>query len=383
MSFLFWLAVITAILYTVVALDVFVGNRSVGALRDVAASPPPDAPLVSIITAARNEERNIREGLRSLLAVDYPNIEFIVVNDRSEDATGRILDEMSTHAPHLNIVHVSELPPGWLGKNHALWLGAKKAQGEILLFADADVIFEATVISRAVRFLLQNRLDHLAVTPRLTMPGTFLSMFGLSFILFFSMYARPWKARDPKSRYHIGIGAFNMLRSEAYWEVGGHERIRLRPDDDMKLGKIVKKGGYRSDGAYGPDFLSVEWYSSVGEVVRGLEKNAFAGCDYSLALVVSGVVLQLLGCIFPYLALFITTGATRALYAGVVLLLTLLVADCARFHGSRPWHAIGFAPCAVLMCWIIVRTTTLNILHGGITWRGTFYSLHDLKSNVV
>jgi cellulose synthase/poly-beta-1,6-N-acetylglucosamine synthase-like glycosyltransferase len=383
MSFLFWLAVITAVLYTVVALDVFIGNRSVGALRDVPGSPPPDAPLVSIITAARNEERNIREGLRSLLAVDYPNLEFILVNDRSEDATGAILDEMAAQAPHLNVVHVSELPPGWLGKNHALWLGARKAQGEIFLFADADVVMEPTVISRAVRFLLQNRLDHLAVTPRLTMPGTFLSMFGLSFILFFAMYARPWKARDPKSRYHIGIGAFNMVRTAAYWAVGGHERIRLRPDDDMKLGKIVKKGGYRSDGAYGPEFISVEWYSSVGEVIRGLEKNAFAGCDYSLALVLAGVVLQLVGCIFPFLALVVTTGATRAIYAGVVLLLTLLVADCARFHGSRPWHAIGFAPCAVLMCWIIIRTTTLNIVHGGITWRGTFYSLKDLKKNGV
>lgn len=383
MSLLFWLAVLTAILYTVVALDVVIGNRSVRALRDMAASPPPKAPLVSIITAARNEERNIREALRSLLAVDYPNVEHIVVDDRSEDGTGAILDEMAAEAPHLKIVHLSDLPAGWLGKNHALWRGASEAKGEIFLFADADVIMEPTVLSRAVRFLLENHLDHLAVTPRLTMPGSFLSMFGVSFILFFSMYARPWKARDPRSGCHIGIGAFNMARSAPYWAVGGHERIRLRPDDDMKLGKILKKGGYRSDVAYGPEFLSVEWYASVGEVIKGLEKNAFAGCDYRISFALSGVVFQLLGSVLPYLALFVTTGATRAVYAALVLLLTLLVADCARFHGGRPWQAIGFAPCAALMCWIITRTTTLNLLHGGITWRGTFYSLRELKKNVV
>ena len=383
MTVLFFLAVLTAILYTLVALDVVTGNRSVLPLRDVPATPPPGAPRVSVITAARNEERNIREALGSLLALDYPDIELIVVNDRSEDGTGDILAQMAAAAPRLQVVQVTDLPAGWLGKNHALWRGAGRASGELLLFTDADIVMEPTVLSRAVRFLLENRLDHLAVTPRITMPGTFLSMFGLSFVLFFSIYARPWKARDPKSRCHIGIGAFNLVRAEAYRAVGGHETIRLRPDDDMKLGKILKKGGYASDVAYGPDFLGVEWYPTVRAAVRGLEKNAFAGCDYRVSLALLGVVFHLLGSVFPYVALFVTTGVPRLIYGGVVMLLTLLLADCARFHRARPWHAIGFAPSAALFCWIIVRTTVLNLVQGGITWRGTFYPLKELKENVV
>lgn len=381
--FLFWLAVLTAILYALITIEVVIGNRSVRSLRDVPSSPPFDAPLVSIITAARNEERNIKEALTSLLLLDYPNVELIVVDDRSGDATGGILDQMAAEAPHLKVVHLSELPAGWLGKNHALWCGASRAGGELLLFTDADIVMEPTVLSRAVRFLRESRLDHLAVTPRMTMPGTFLSMFGLSFILFFSVFARPWKARDPRSRCHIGIGAFNLVRAEAYRAVGGHETIRLRPDDDMKLGKILKRGGFRSDVAYGPEFLSVEWYSSVGEAIRGLEKNAFAGCDYRISLVLLGVVFHLLGSVFPYVAIFVTTGATRLIYGGVVMLLTLLLADCARFHSARPWQAIGFAPSAALFCWIILRTTVLNLVQGGITWRGTFYPLKELKRNVV
>lgn len=383
MTILFCLAVLTAILYALVALDVVTGNRSVHPLRDVPAPPPPRAPRVSVITAARNEERNIREALGSLLALDYPDIELIVVNDRSEDGTGDILTQMAAAAPRLQVVQVTDLPAGWLGKNHALWSGAGRASGELLLFTDADVVMEPTVLSRAVRFLLENRLDHLAVTPRITMPGTFLSMFGLSFVLFFSIYARPWKARDPKSRCHIGIGAFNLVRAEAYRAVGGHETIRLRPDDDMKLGKILKKGGNACDVAYGPDFLGVEWYPTVGAAVRGLEKNAFAGCDYRVSLALFGLAFHLLGSVFPYVALFVTTGVPRLIYGGVVMLLTLLLADCARFHGARPWHAIGFGPSAALFCWIIVRTTVLNLVHGGITWRGTFYPLKELKENVI
>ncbi|HEY6838601.1 MAG TPA: glycosyltransferase [Geobacteraceae bacterium] len=383
MTFLFWLALSTFILYGLIALDVVIGNRTVRSLRDIPAAPPDTVPHVSIITAARNEERNIREALGSLLALDYPNLELIVVDDRSEDRTGTILEEMALEAPALQVVRVTELPAGWLGKNHALWQGAARARGDILLFTDADIVMEPTVLSRAVRFLTENRLDHLAATPRLTMPGTFLSMFGVSFILFFSVFARPWKARDPKSRCFIGIGAFNMVRTAAYREVGGHETIRLRPDDDIKLGKILKKGGFRSDVAYAPEFLSVEWYTSVRQAVRGLEKNAFAGCDYRLSLALFGVCFHLLGSVFPYVALFATTGATRMVYVALVALLTLLIADCARFHGARPWLAIGFAPSALLFSWIILRTTVLNLVQGGITWRGTFYPLAELKKNVV
>jgi len=380
---LLWLAVITFLLWLVTALDIMVGNRRVRALRDISPLLPAAVPRVSVIVAARNEERNIRAALSSLRQLSYPDYELIVVDDRSDDATGAILDEMAQHDPRLQISHLRSLPQGWLGKNHALWCGAKIASGDLLLFTDADIIMEPTTLSRAVNLFLAERLDHLALSPSMTMPTVFLQMFGAAFIIFFSMFARPWKARDPKSACHVGIGAFNMVRSSAYRAVGGHETIRMRPDDDIKLGKIVKKGGFRSDAAYGPDFISVEWYASLGEVIRGLEKNAFSGCDYRLWLALSGVLFHLLATVWPYLALFLTHGAARAVYTGLVLLLTLLFADCASFHGSKRWYAIGFPVCTLLFVWIILRTTFLNLAQGGIHWRGTFYSLKELKSNRV
>ena len=382
MTILFCLAVLTFLLWFITALDIMIGNRRVRALRDI--SPlPANGPRVSIIVAARNEERNIQEALASLLRLSYPDYELIVVDDRSEDGTGAILDAMAAVNSRLRIIHLTELPAGWLGKNHALWRGAREATGELLLFTDADIIMERTVLNRAVAMLQEERLGHLAVSPSMTMPTTFLQMFGASFIIFFSMFARPWKARDPKSSCHVGIGAFNMVRASAYRAVGGHETIRLRPDDDMKLGKILKKGGFRCDVAYGPDFLSVEWYSSLGEAVRGLEKNAFSGCDYRIWFALSGVVFHLVCTVWPYQALFLTSGPTWLLYGGVVLLLTILFADCASFHGSRRWYAVGFPFATLLFVWIIIRTTTLNLLQGGISWRGTFYSLAELKKNRI
>lgn len=383
MSILLWLGVATLILYALVGFDLLIGNRTVRFLRDVRPSPDATLPRVSIIVAARNEERNILVALNSLIDLNYPDYELIMVDDRSDDRTGLFLESLVTIIPRLKVIRIDELPAGWLGKNHALWVGSQRATGELLLFTDADIIMEKTVLSRAVAFLEENRLDHLAATPSMRLPGTFLSMFGASFILFFSMFARPWKAKDPASRYHIGIGAFNLVRAEAYRQVGGHKTIRLRPDDDLKLGKIIKHAGFRQDVVFAPEFLAVEWYTSLRDAIRGLEKNAFSGTDYNIALVLFGVSFHVLCSVWPYVAIFVTHGVTRAVYAIVVGLITLLFVDSGRFHGAKPWYAIGFPFTAALFAFILLRTMILNIFQGGIYWRGTFYSLKELKGNRV
>ena len=297
---------------------------------------------------------------------------------------GAILEEMAATNPQLTVLHVDRLPSGWLGKNHALWVGSRQTAGEIILFTDADIVMEASTLSRAVAFLQGQGIDHLVVTPRVEMPNLFLQAFGESFaLIFFPVFVRPWKARDPKSPCHIGIGAFNLIRTAVYRQVGGHESIRLRPDDDLKLGKIVKRGGFRQDVAYGGDFLLVEWYATMRDLIRGLEKNAFAGADYSVPLVLTGVAFHSLCSVFPYVAVFITCGWTRMVYLAVVGLITLLFADGSRFHNIKPGHAAGFPLAAALFAFILLRTMVVNLIQGGIYWRGTFYPLAELKRNRV
>jgi glycosyltransferase involved in cell wall biosynthesis len=378
---LFYLAAATLVLVLATAIEFAVGNRTFQKLTAIPALSDGLMPRVSIIIAARNESRNIEPALRSVLAQDYANREIIVVNDRSTDDTGAILQRMAANNPSMRVVTVSDLPPHWLGKNYALHIGAERATGELLLFTDADVMMEKTTLSRAVNLLSSSRLDHLAVTPRMAMPGVLLSMFGGAFIVFFNLYAKPWKARDPKSKRHIGIGAFNLIRAEVYRRAGGHCAIAMRPDDDLRLGRIIKRAGYRQDLALGGALLHVEWYSSVGEIIRGLEKNTFASVDYNLVIVIAASIGQLLIFVWPVIALIVTNGPTRWLNAAILAVIGLIYADNAGFHGMKRWHWIGLPITALLFQYTIWRATLKALLNGGIDWRGTHYSLADLKKN--
>jgi hypothetical protein len=129
--------------------------------------------------------------------------------------------------------------------------------------------------------------------------------------------------------------------------------------------------------------LVVEWYATLGELIRGLEKNAFAGVDYRLSVLLAGALCHVAASVWPYLAIFLTTGATRGIYAAVVLLITLVFVDSVGFHGTKKWYAVAFPFTALLFIYILLRTACLNLIHGGITWRGTFYPLKELRSNKV
>lgn len=257
-------------------IDIARGNRSTAYLKDAPCTLRTDVPRVSIIVPARNEEKKIREALQSLLAQDYPYLEFIILNDRSTDRTGEILAAMSAADARLRVTNIEELPPGWLGKNYALYQGAERATGELLLFTDADVVMHPSALAKAVNYLGASQLQHLTVMPRVRMPTLPLRLFCSAFGIFFSGYLRPWRAKDPASRSFIGVGAFNLVTAEAYKAAGTHRAIAMRPDDDLKLGKLLKRAGYRQGMVLGMGLLEVEWYSSLSELIDGLMKNAFA-----------------------------------------------------------------------------------------------------------
>ena len=381
--FSFWLAVVTLLVVLATAVEFAIGNRSLSHLGNVAPFQGRQPPKVSVVVAARNEARKIEAALRSLLAQDYPNLEFIVVDDRSTDETGAILDRLANKDPRIYVVHIMDLPKDWLGKNHAQHFGAERATGDLILFTDADVVMERSVISRAVTYLHREEIDHLAITPHLQMPGLLLGMFGGAFALFFGLYAKPWKARDPKSPRHIGIGAFNLVRAEAYRAIGGHRAIAMRPDDDMKLGKLLKKHGFHQDLVRSDGLITVEWYSSVRELIRGLEKNTFAGVEYNLAIVVASSLAQLVVFVWPFVALILTHGATWWLNLAIVYALAILYIDNAHCHGAKRWHCVGFPVTAILFQYIIWRATLKTLMNNGIDWRGTHYSLKELKANKV
>ncbi len=380
---LFWLALLSLVFVATAMIELVRGNRSIRFVRDISVVLPAPSPRVSLVIAARDEECNLSVALDTLLAQDYPDFEMIVVDDRSTDATPAILARKAAQHERLRIVRIDALPAGWLGKNYALERGAQQATGEILIFADADIMMRSDTISRAVSYALAARRDHIALAPEVIAPGLLLGMIIGTFMMFFSLFMRPWKALDPRSRRFIGIGAFNLVRAEAYRAVGGHRRIAMRPDDDIKLGKIIKDAGYSQEMLFGCGWMRVEWYPSLGALVRGLEKNSLAGVDYNVAAIIVSTFAQAACFIWPFIVLSFSSGLTLALNAAICAVLLTGYMEAAHLIGVPRWYALGLPLTVAIFIWILWRATFITLRNDGITWRGTYYPLAALKANRV
>lgn len=382
-TFFFYLALVTLIIIASATIELLWGSRKIRALSQVNLPEHPPSTKVSLIFAARNEQRNLEKALNSYLNQDYPDLEIIAVDDRSTDQTADILDRMAADQSQLHVHHLSELPDGWLGKNHALHFAAQKATGDLLLFTDADIIMHPQTLSRAVQLLGQNNIDHLPIAPVPTVKPLLLQMFVGTFLYYFTFFTRPWWVPSPRSKMFIGIGAFNMIRKEVYEKIGTHRAIALRPDDDMKLGKLVKIHGFKSELAYGRDFLTVEWYSSLRQLIDGLMKNAFAGSDYSIWLTIASCFALFAWAIAPFAAVWFTSGATRWLNVSLIALLLIGYMDLAHQHHQKRWHALALPLTTLIFIYILARSMLLILVRGGLTWRDTFYPLADLKANKI
>jgi hypothetical protein len=377
-----WLMLILLAAILISGLDVLLGFGKVGRLADSAPVGEP-APTVSIVVAAKDEARHVEAAMGSLLAQRYPRLEIIAVDDRSTDATGAILDRLAAADARLRVVHLRELPPGWLGKNHAMSVGAQAASGSWLLFSDADVMLAPDALARAVGQAEREGLDHLAIMPELVLPGLPLKAFGLAFLCWGMAVLRPWKARDPRSWRFVGIGAFNLVRTAAYARAGGHAPIRLRPDDDVKLGKLLKRSGARSDFRFGGALVTVEWYPSLRQAVEGLMKNSFSIVEYRPLVMLAGVPFYLVGGLGPFAALALGGWAVRGLAALAILLQLAVLLRGPREAGTPRRAALLYPLMSLLFAWIILRALVLNLSQGGIVWRGTFYPLSELRKNRV
>ena len=337
-------------------------------------------PALSIVIPARNEERNLEQALESVLALDYPDLEIIVVNDRSTDGTGAILEKMAEQDPRLTVVTITDLPGGWIGKPYALHVGAQHARGEFILFTDADIVFDPTALRKAMAHVQAHQFDHVTLIPQGTMPGFFLRTLSATFGIFMFILFKPWKARNPRSRCYMGVGAFNLIRTSAYQAMGGHEPVALRPDDDLKFGKLVKDHGYRQDVLNGRGMVTVEWYRSVRELIDGLTKNMFAGMEYRVSAVIAATLAALLIHIWPWIGVWVTGGWPQAGYAVTIVMMIVSFGVTMGPFGVKFWQGLLLPLTVGLLVYIQCRSAALALWRGGIVWRGTFYELGKLKT---
>ncbi|MBA2173691.1 glycosyltransferase [Halobacillus locisalis] len=341
-----------------------------------------DQTTISIILAAKDEEKDVERTVLSLLAQEHIHVEIIAVNDRSSDRTPDILHRLSLDHARVKYVNIPHLPEGWLGKNHALHQGVKHASGEYYLFTDADILFEKDALAKAYGYLVQERADHVTAAPDLRADSFWLR--GLiSFFLFgFGYLKRPWTANQTNHKGGMGIGAFNLIRKECYESIGGHEAIRFRPDDDLELGQRVKRHGFKQRLITALDHLSVEWYPSLPAALRGFEKNAFAGLNYSVPLALVAISGVLLSQVAPFVLLFISPFEIQIISGVNILLLFCLYALTIRSLTMYSIvYVLGLPLFALLFVYMLTRALILTWIRGGIDWRGSRYSLKELKKH--
>jgi glycosyltransferase involved in cell wall biosynthesis len=352
-------------------------------VKDFLPAANADCPRISLLFAARDEEEKLPAALASLAQLDYPNLEIIAVDDRSTDATPRILDEFAAAQAHFRVVHVAELPAGWLGKPHALQKAYEASSGEWLVFTDADVRFAPDVLRRAATMTREKKFDHLSLFCDVEMHGFWETVLITFFGLWFHMATDPHNVSNPRSATYVGVGAFQMVKPSAYEAAGTHRRLAMEVVDDMKLGKIVKLAGFRSGVAVARDFLMVRWQAGAGNLIRGVTKNFFAGASFSLWLVALSLTGSLLFNVLPFAAVFFLHGWALVFALVAVAVMLLFHAGVDVVMRVSPLYALTFPLGALMLAYMLLRSTVVTLRQGGIIWRGTFYALEELRRGLV
>ena len=364
--------------------ECFIGLRRVPDLRaEERGQASRTGESVVVIVPARNEEANVGACIESLVRQDYVDLRVLAVDDRSEDRTGMVLEETAARYPHrLEVIHVTELPAGWLGKTHAMATAAntaiKRDRPDWLLFTDADILFEEDTIRRSLAEARSSKADHFVV-----MPTTVAKSVGegivLSFMQVMSLWAlRPWQVANPKAkRDAIGVGAFNLIRTTAYLKLGGFEAIPMEILEDLTLGRRVKRCGLRQRVATGPGMVSVHWARGVSGIVRGITKNVFAVFQFRPLLLMFAAVWLAVFCIAPFVFFWIAglrLAGSLAMLSAVGLY--ILSSRKSRLSG---WFSLFLPVSASIVIYALLRSMIVTLVRGGVIWRGTFYNLKELR----
>lgn len=343
-----------------------------------------NGPNLSVIVPARDEEQAIEACLRSLLASTGVRLQIIAVDDRSADRTGERIDAIAAEAstvnnPHqVKVIHITELPTGWLGKPYAMAAGAQRATAPWLLFADGDVVFAPRAVELALREAGSLKADHMVLVPTLILNSigeraVLAAMQALAIWM-----VRLWKVSDPRARDYMGAGGFNMIRRDVYDRVGGFAALRMEIIEDVHLGRLVKRAGFAQRIILGPDLVKVRWIDGALAVVRLVEKNGFAVTRFRTGVHLLACLSFLVDAVLPIVAI---AHGGWAMLGGIATYLGIFLA----YHASRrvtrvsAWHAVLFAPAVLVVAYGFLRSMILALVRGGVVWRGTLYPLRELR----
>lgn len=345
-----------------------------------------DEDEITVVVPARDEETSIQATLRSLLASTGVRLQIIAINDRSSDGTGVRMEQVATEAATsggrhtLQVLHVTELPGGWLGKPHAMAMAGRHARSPWLLFTDGDVLFHPRALEIALREAEARDADHLVLTPTVILKTAAEKAMLATMNALSQWVIRLWKVSDPRAMDFIGVGGFNLIRRDVYEKLGGFDALRMEVLDDLRLGWLVKRQGFRQCVIVGPNLVRLRWLHGALAVVHLAEKNGFAAYRYRVGLTLLAGLGLFATAALPLVAIAV---GHEALVAGMIT----YVAFALIFWGNRkvapapPWLAILYAPATLVVMYALLRSMTLALVRRGIDWRGTRYSIKEIRRN--
>ena len=371
---------ITWLVHSRSSLDIVVSPRTGHELSTTS----PEVPLISVIIPARNEGRNIGRCLLALFKQTYPNLELIVVDDRSSDGTPRILSELEQADDRLRIVHGVELPPGWAGKPHALVQGAAAARGDWLCFLDADTFAEPGLLWSSYRTAMEQGADMFSILTEQEL-GSFWERAILPLVFLGLSYGFPaQRVNDPSAPDAIANGQFILVKRSIYDQVGGHIAVKDRIDEDKAIAVQVKRAGHRLIIADGRQVARTRMYTSLAEMWEGWTKNIYLGLQDRLWLLLFGAFLGLVVSImlplwlFGGLVWFASTGGSAAIVvtSEAAVLWTFLIykrLQACRAFGIPGGYAFTF-PLGALVFTAMMTASAFNVISGrGVLWKGRRY----------
>jgi len=336
-------------------------------------------PTVSVLVPARNEELTLAPALESLRTLDYPNLEIILINDRSTDRTLEVMQRVASRDERVRVVEVDQLPTGWMGKANALQLGLGHATGEWILFTDADVVFDPQSLKKAVTHVLTHGLDHLALAVHFIFSTPWIAPFCSFCVAIMGLVTNFKNIDNPSTKDAMGVGAFQIVRRSALDKTEGLAWLRMEPIEDVGLARMLKNSGAKVSFLAGRNEVKVDWYPTFGALLKGAGSRSMVVARYRYKLLLIKIILSTVGCLAPILVIL-----HGGIAAAVVVFAWAVASACIAYEGNRvmgipkrwgclmPVGAVMFLICLVYSCIQSLRV-------GGLYWRGRVYPLAELR----
>lgn len=358
-------------------------TRKVSNLEDLKADNLKRWPKVSIISPAHNEEKAIEQSAQSRIKDDYPDLELILLDDRSTDKTPEIIKKLSEKECRIKPIFITEIPKGWWGKNHAMHLALQQTQGEWILLSDADVQVKPGTLRKAISYCEKNGIDHLTVLAEI-LSSTFLVDVIYSFVIR-QLYTttRVWDIPNPKSTASGGIGAFSLVRRSALRKINDFDDLKLEVTEDMAIGKKLKRAGVKCDVLNGRNCVSVQWSKTLDNYIASSDRSTFAywgkfSVIRTFLMSVFALALEL----FPVYMLLLTSIPYHIIIGITALALNLAASVIVNKWNNRPIWPSFFFPIGIIVNFVIMlRAGIMGVLRGGIRWGGIFYPSDVLKKH--